>query len=113
MTEGVERYDRLVVAIGSVVPSFGVPGVEEHALGYKWLEDGIVLRDHILDAAEHADHEPDPAARRRMLTVCVVGGGYTGGGLIAELQGLFQHYNGPPFRGIDPGDLRLLPVQAG
>src|SRR2546421_12363865 len=68
MTEGVESYDRLVVAMGSVVPSFGVPGVEEHALGYKWLEDGIVLRDHILDAAEHADHEPGPTARRRMPT---------------------------------------------
>ena len=64
MAEGSVTYDRLVIAIGSVVPSFGVPGVEEHALGYKWLEDGIVLRDHILDAAEHADHEPDPVVRR-------------------------------------------------
>src|SRR5258708_3279880 len=113
MTEGVERYDRLVVAIGSVVPSFGVPGVEEHALGYKWLEDGIVLRDHILDAAEHADHEPDPAARRHMLTVCVVGGGYTGVELIAELQDFFQRYIVPRYRGIDPGDYRLLLVEAG
>jgi len=113
MTEGVERYDRLVVAMGSVVPSFGVPGVEEHALGYKWLEDGIVLRDHILDAAEHADHEPDPTARRRMLTVCVVGGGYTGVELIAELQDFFQRYIAPRYRGIDPGDYRLLLVEAG
>src|SRR5204862_8204918 len=79
MAEGVESYDRLIVAMGSVVPSFGVPGVEEHALGYKWLEDGVVLRDHILDAAEHADPEPDPAVRRRMLTVRAVRGGYTGG----------------------------------
>src|SRR5205823_1895401 len=113
MTEGVERYDRLVVAMGSVVPSFGVPGVEEHALGYKWLEDGIVLRDHILDAAEHADHEPDPAARRRMLTVCVVGGGYTGVELIAELQDFFESYVVPRYRGIDPGDYRLLLLEAG
>src|SRR2546427_704721 len=113
MAEGVESYDRLIVAMGSVVPGFGVPGVEEHALGYKWLEDGVVLRDHILDAAEHADHEPDPAARRRMLTVCVVGGGYTGVELIAELQDFFHRYIVPRYRGIDPGDYRLLLLEAG
>src|SRR2546429_9720809 len=71
LAEGVEAYDRLIVAMGSVVPSFGVPGVEEHVLGYKWLEDGVVLRDPILDAAEHADPQPDPAARPRRLTVRV------------------------------------------
>ena len=113
MGEGVETYDRLIIAMGSVVPSFGVPGVEKHALGYKWLEDGIVLRDHILDAAEHADHEADPAARRRMLTVCVVGGGYTGVELIAELQDFFHSYIVPRYRGIDPGDYRLLLIEAG
>jgi NADH dehydrogenase len=113
LTEGSEPYDRLVIAMGSVVPSFGVPGVEEHALGYKWLEDGIVLRDHILDAAEHADHEADPAARRRTLTVCVVGGGYTGVELIAELQDFFARYIVPRYRGIEPGDYRLLLIEAG
>src|SRR5207247_8248913 len=113
MAEGVESYDRLIVAMGSVVPSFGVPGVEEHVLGYKWLEDGVVLRDHILDAAEHADHEPDPAVRRRMLTVCVVGGGYTGVELISELQDVFHRYIVPRYRGIDPADYRLLLLEAG
>ena len=113
MVEGTEAYDRLVIAMGSVVPSFGVPGVEEYALGYKRLEDGIVLRDHLLDAAEHADQEADPAARRQMLTVCVVGGGYTGVELIAELQDFFASYIVPRYRGIDPGDYRLLLVEAG
>jgi NADH:ubiquinone reductase (H+-translocating) len=113
MVEGTESYDRLVIAMGSVVPSFGVPGVEEHALGYKWLEDGLLLRDHILDAAEHADHEADPAVRQRMLTVCVVGGGYTGVELIAELQDFFHSYIVPRYRGIDAADYRLLLVEAG
>src|SRR5262249_61254838 len=105
--KGPECYDRLIIAMGSVVPSFGVPGVEEHALGYKWLEDGIVLRDHIVDAAEHADHEADPAERRRRLTVCVVGGGYTGVELIAELQDFFHSYIVPRYRGIGDGDYQL------
>ena len=113
MAEGSVRYDRLVIAMGGVTPSFGIPGVAEHALGYKWLDDAIVLRDHIIDLAEHADHEPDPDVRRRLLTVCVVGGGYTGVELIAELQDLFHSYIVPRYRGIGPGDYRLLVIEAG
>jgi NADH:quinone reductase (non-electrogenic) len=113
MAEGTVRYDRLIIALGGVTPSFNVPGVAEHALGYKWLDDASVLRDHLLDAAEHADHEPDAETRRRMLTVCIVGGGYTGVELIAELQDFFHSYIVPRYRGIGPGDYRLLLVEAG
>ena len=113
MAEGAVRYDRLVIALGGVTPSFNVPGVAEHALGYKWLDDASVLRDHLLDAAEHADHEPDAETRRRMLTVCIVGGGYTGVELIAELQDFFHSYIVPRYRGIGPGNYRLLLVEAG
>ena len=113
LAEGVADYDRLVLALGGVTPTFNIPGVESHALEYKALEDAILLRDHVIDLAEHADHEPDPAARRRMLTVCVVGGGYTGVELIAELQDFFESYVVPRYRGIDPGDYRLLLLEAG
>jgi NADH dehydrogenase len=113
MAEGSVPYDRLIIAMGGVTPSFSIPGVTEHALGYKWLDDAVVLRDEVIDLAEHADHEPDPQARRRMLTICVVGGGYTGIELIAELQDLFDAYIVPRYRGIGPGDYRLLVVEAG
>jgi len=113
MAEGSVRYDRLIIAIGGVTPTFNIPGIEEHALNYKWLDDASVLRDHVIDLAEHADHEPDPQVRRRLLTVCVVGGGYTGVELIAELQDLFHSYIVPRYRGIDPGDYRLLVIEAG
>src|SRR5687768_8898629 len=113
MAEGTLEYDRLVIAMGGVTPTFGIPGVEEHALGYKWLEDAVLLRDHIIDLAEHADHEPDPVERRRLLTVCVVGGGYTGVELIAELQDFFHSYVVPGYRGIEPADYRLLLVESG
>jgi NADH dehydrogenase len=96
-----------------VTPTFNIPGVAEYALGYKWLDDAVVMRDHLIDLAEHADHEPDAEARRRMLTVCVVGGGYTGVELIAELQDLFHSYIVPRYRGIEPGDYRLLLIEAG
>src|ERR687891_308682 len=111
--EGDFGYDPLVIALGGVTPTFGIPGVETHALNYKGLEDAVLLRDHVIDLAEHADHEPDPAIRRRMLTVCVVGGGYTGVELIAELQDFFESYLVPRYRGIDPGEYRLLLLEAG
>jgi NADH dehydrogenase len=113
LAEGALDYDRLVVALGGITPTFGVPGVEAHALNYKTLEDGVLLRDHVIDLAEHADHEPDPAVRRRRLTVCVVGGGYTGVELIAELQDFVESYLVPRYRGIEPGDYRLLLLEAG
>jgi len=113
LAEGVVDYDRLVIALGGVTPTFGIPGVETCALNYKELEDAILLRDHLIDLAEHADHEPDAAVRRRMLTVCVVGGGYTGVELIAELQDFFTSYIVTRYRGIEPGDYRLLLLEAG
>lgn len=113
LAEGDVTYDRLVIALGGTTPSYGIPGVEEHALPYKRLEDGIVLRDHLIDLAEHADHEPDPARRGSLLTVCVVGAGYTGVELIAELQDFFHAYVVPRYRGIDAGDYRLILVEAG
>jgi NADH dehydrogenase len=113
LAEGVVPYDRLVIALGGTTPTFGVPGVDEHALAYKRLDDAVVLRDHVIDLAEHADHEPDAATRRRLLTLCVVGGGYTGVELIAELEDLFHSYVVPRYRGIEPDDFRLLLVEAG
>jgi NADH dehydrogenase len=113
MAEGSVAYDRLVIALGGTTPTFGIPGVEQHALGYKWLDDAVVVRDHLIDLVEHADHELDAATRRRMLTVCVVGGGYTGVELVAELHDFFHDYVGRRYRGIAPGDYRLLVVEAG
>jgi NADH:ubiquinone reductase (H+-translocating) len=113
LAEGVVDYDRLVIALGGVTPTFGIPGVETYALNYKELEDAILLRDHLIDLTEHADHELDVATRRRMLTVCVVGGGYTGVELIAELQDFFESYVVPRYRGVERDDYRLLLLEAG
>lgn len=113
LAEGAITYDRLIIALGGATATFGVPGVLEHAIGYKRLEDAVVLRDHLIDLAEHADHEPDARVRRQLLTVCVVGGGYTGVELIAELQDFLHSYIVPKYRGIEPGDYRLVLVEAG
>lgn len=112
LAEGSVPYDCMVLALGGVTRTFGVPGVEEHAFFFKGLEDAVALRDHVIDLAEHADHEADPARRRQLLTLCVVGGGYTGVELIAELHDFFAGYVVPRYRGIQPTDPRLLLLEA-
>jgi NADH dehydrogenase len=110
---GTFDYDYLVLAPGSCTDYFGIPGARENALDYKTLEDGVTLRERILDLCEHADHSPDSAERARLLTVVVVGGGYTGVELIAELRDFFHQYVLRRFRGIQRSDLRLILLEAG
>src|SRR5690349_11335891 len=47
-------YERLVVALGAVVRTLPIPGLAEHALGFKSLADAIQLRNHVLRRLEAA-----------------------------------------------------------
>lgn len=81
-------YDFLILAIGSVTHFFGVSGAATHALPLKTLEDGIAIRNHILEAFEYALSDQDLNRRRQRLTFVLVGGGPTGvefAGALAEL----------------------------
>ena len=84
------RYDRLVVALGSVVRVLPVPGLAEHGLGFKSLADAIALRNHVLRRLEAADAAEDADARRRELTFAFVGAGYAGVEALAELFDLVR-----------------------
>ena len=105
-------YDYLVVALGSRTDYFHVPGAREHTWEFKTLENAVVLRERILDLCEHADHTEDPAIRRQMLTFVVVGGGYTGVELVTEMHDFFYHYVAGRYRGIAPGEIRLVVLEA-
>jgi NADH:ubiquinone reductase (H+-translocating) len=80
------RYDQLILTPGSVSRVLPVPGVAEHALGFKTLADAIALRNRLLLNMEIAESLPDDEARREYLTVVFVGAGYAGLEGIAELQ---------------------------
>jgi len=90
---GSERtlaWDRLVVALGSVSRMFPVTGLAEHAVGFKTLAEAIHLRNHVLEQLELADATEDPEERTARLGFVVVGAGYAGTELIAELQALVR-----------------------
>jgi NADH:ubiquinone reductase (H+-translocating) len=80
------RYDQLIVTVGSVSRVLPVPGLAEHALGFKTLADAIALRNRALLSLETAESLPDDEARREYLTFVFVGAGYAGLEGIAELQ---------------------------
>ena len=87
--EGAERelrYDRLVVAHGSVSRVLPIPGLADHAIGFKSLADAIWLRNHVIQCMEVADTCDDPGTRQELLTFVFVGGGYAGLEALAELQ---------------------------
>ncbi len=81
--QGELRYDRLVLAVGSVNKLLPVPGIAEHAHGFRGLPEALYLRDHITRQIELAASGParQSAARR---TFVVVGAGYTGTEVAAQ-----------------------------
>ena len=79
-------YDQLILTPGSVSRVLPVPGLDEHALGFKTLADAIALRNRILLNLEIAESLPDDESRAEYLTVVFVGAGYAGLEGIAELQ---------------------------
>ena len=82
------EYEQLVLAPGAITRTFPVPGLAEHALGFKDLADAIHLRNRVLRELEAADEEADPAAAASHLTFVFVGAGYAGVEALAELSDL-------------------------
>ncbi|MET9293921.1 FAD-dependent oxidoreductase [Streptomyces sp. NPDC003077] len=75
---GTLGYDRLVLTVGSVNKLLPIPGVTEHAHGFRGMPEALYLRDHVTRQIELAGAARDPAERTARTTFVVVGAGYTG-----------------------------------
>ncbi len=104
-------YDHLVLALGAVSSLPPGDGIAEHALEFKTLADAIRIRNHVIDAFDRADAEPNPARRRALLTFVVAGGGFSGAELVGALndfaRGILADY---PNLAAD--DLRIMLVHS-
>jgi NADH dehydrogenase len=90
-SSGDERaiaYDILVLAPGSRSRVLPVPGLAEHGIGFKTVQEAIYLRNHVLAQLDVAASEEDAARRRAALTFVFVGGGYAGVEALGELEDL-------------------------
>ncbi|MEU1049241.1 FAD-dependent oxidoreductase [Streptomyces sp. NPDC005897] len=76
--EGTLPFDRLVLAAGSVNKLLPIPGVAEHAHGFRGLPEALYLRDHVTRQVELAAAADDRAECAARCTFVVVGAGYTG-----------------------------------
>jgi NADH:ubiquinone reductase (H+-translocating) len=83
-------FDHVVVALGAISRSLPIPGLADHALGFKTLADAIHLRNHVLRRLEAAVAAPNDTHRRRELTFLFVGAGYAGVEALAELSDLVR-----------------------
>jgi len=83
-------YEELVVALGAISRTLPIPGLADHALGFKSLADGIRLRNHVLRRLEAATAASTEDERRRELTFVFVGAGYAGVEALAELADLVR-----------------------
>ncbi len=111
LEHGSIPYDQLVLATGVVPGFFGHEEWAENAQGLKCLADATALRGKVLSAFEMAETEPDPAVRRALLTLVIVGGGPTGVEMAGSLAELSRRTLAKDFRNIDPREARIVMVE--
>ncbi|MET9828073.1 FAD-dependent oxidoreductase [Streptomyces sp. NPDC006385] len=83
---GTLPFDRLILAAGSVNKLLPIPGVAEHAHGFRGLPEALYLRDHVTRQVELAAAADDPESCSARCTFVVVGAGYTGTEVAAQGQ---------------------------
>jgi NADH:ubiquinone reductase (H+-translocating) len=71
-------YSHLVLACGSDINLNVVPGMAAHAYTLRTVGDGLTLGNEVIARFEQAVVEPEGPERQRLLTIVVVGGGFTG-----------------------------------
>ncbi len=104
-------YDELVIAPGSVSRTLPVPGLADHGIGFKTVEEAIGLRNHVIEQMDIASSTRDPAIRDAALTFVFVGGGYAGVEALAELEDMAR-YTARYYHNLKPEDLRWVLVEA-
>ncbi|MFF4591063.1 NAD(P)/FAD-dependent oxidoreductase [Streptomyces sp. NPDC001388] len=104
-------YDELVLAPGSVSRALPIPGLADHAIGFKTVEEAIGLRNHVIEQMDIASSTRDPAIRDAALTFVFVGGGYAGVEALAELEDMAR-YTTRYYHNVKPEDMKWILVEA-
>jgi NADH dehydrogenase len=104
-------YDVVVLAAGSWARVLPIPGLAEHGVGFKTVQEAIWLRNRVLSRLDLAEATNDPERRRAALTFVFVGGGYAGVEALGELEDLARDAIGS-YPGLRRSELRWMLVEA-
>jgi NADH dehydrogenase len=104
-------YDELVLAPGSISRTLPIPGLADHGIGFKTVEEAIGLRNHVIEQMDIASSTRDPAIRDAALTFVFVGGGYAGVEALGELEDMAR-YTARYYHNIRPEDMKWILVEA-
>jgi NADH dehydrogenase len=104
-------YDHIVIALGGLPNFFGIPGVEEHSLQMRGVEDAERIRNRVIERFEEVSliREEVPQSK---LTFVVIGGGATGVETAAEIHSLVHENLAPDYPNIDPHRVRIVLLEA-
>src|SRR5664279_1828424 len=89
------RYTQLVLACGAAANLAEIPGLASRGYALKTVIDAIVMGNDLIGNFEAAATEPDAEVRQRLLTVVVIGGGFSGvevAGHIADLMRTIRRF---------------------
>ncbi len=106
---GQYPYDYLVLSTGSQPNTFATPGVEEYGYMIGSFEQAIALKHTIEEHIRLGAVENDPAKRKSLLSIAVVGSGFTGVEMIGELidwKTILAKRNK-----IDPSEIKLSLIE--
>jgi NADH dehydrogenase len=108
----VEPYDYLIIATGSTTNHFGNKSITQHTFNLKELSDAVVLRNHILKLFERAVWANDPAYKKALTTMVVVGGGPTGLETAGALHELYNYVLRQEYRQTNDMAAHVILIEA-
>ena len=104
---GIEfPYDQLIISLGGQPNFFGIPGVEEHSLTMRGVEDAERVRNRVIERFEEVSFIRDDVPDSK-LTFVVIGGGATGVEVASEIHSLVHEALAPDYPNIDPHRVRI------
>jgi len=108
---GELHYDYLIIANGMKTNYFGNDQIKEHALPLKWIPDALNLRSQLLELFEWAGLTTDPAQRKKIMTIVLVGGGPTGVEMAGALSELRKYILPKDYPALDFSEMKIYLVE--
>jgi NADH:quinone reductase (non-electrogenic) len=104
-------YDHVVISLGGLPNFFGIPGVEEHSLTMRGVEDAERIRNRVIERFEEISLIRGEIPQSK-LTFVVIGGGATGVETASEIHTLVHENLAPDYPNIDPHRVRIYLLEA-